>query len=1220
MKKALTLVIVMFCFAALLFGGSWETVKVNSFEMEVDRAMCTSFVDANTGWIGFSTTYPTDKMGWIMKTIDGGASWTTVREPDVTAIAWNDMEFIDANVGYACGDAGVIYKTVNGGTDWTMIGDTVTYKVDLYDLDVVSANVVYIAGKDNTLLKTTNGTAFTKLSYNFDGDFTIVDATRDDLDGGIAFFDENRGVVAVDFTKEATIWWTENGGTTWNPVKITASFPTTATSYRVYDVAAGGDSTVALACYYHVCLVSTNGGRSFSVKGPYSTSNVSSSYVEVLDNNKIFTGGGSDNFFMKTTDGGVNWDTLYTGTGQTQSAADFIDANTGFVFANGNQFFKTTNGGTTWTNLNEWPGVSLFGLAFPDENTIVATATSGGEMTISSDGGTTWSYPDNLKTGLDSDIFECEFINANNGLMGGTGGNLIKTTDGGATFTAISNPMYDNNKAINAMHYLNGDTVFIGGGSGYVCYSFDGGGTWTKATAGSKTVYDIWPLAGNQVVTTCASGEYYTSTDSKIFTKLGATSPTSNLRAVKFRNGIGIIPASAGNIFRTAGWNVLPTLVYTASNGAELYDVEFVDDNTIYVVGQYGTILKSSDAGLNWTVETSPTTEVLQKVRYDGGALWAVGQNGTVLKNQIVLTPEVNVTFLANTAGVPDTLWESSTVQVRGQWPFTWGADSPHIMSSESGDYWAYTVTFPRDSLNKTIEYKFCTFPVAPGDLTGEMNGWESANNRVLDLRTFTGSDTTLPLQYVDGWKAGGDYQQFDKPFETTDSIDVFLRVDMEALIKSASFNPATEYVGVRGSNAWGDWSGVPSFNWNATHQFMPENVHANGIWGSTYNGTYFWNGVLHLPASWAGTEIQYKFIIGDAWGRNEDNNRSFVLPADGSDVTVHWVWYNDAPPAGFSGNDTTDITFYADLSKAVANNGFEVGDTLLVRYGYFGSSVEVKTETMLRVPGEIQYYTTVEDVPVVFSKPLYYQYYMVKGGVEQREVYFNFDYTGAVPSEAERRAYEVNSVTEVIQDNVNSDVDARRMPIFRNNRLLSKAMTLTVECDLRPAYYQVWAGSTLDDIQAGVDITPTLLATYPDTLARLGLFINGPMSNNGEGTWATWGGTLAGDVNRKMYDDGTNGDATANDTIYTVVYSFTTSQRVGQEFKFGIGGGDNESGYGLNHIENIDDTNPTYTMQVQWGSINPKFYSAWDYDNRQPANGVKDEALPIVTRFALEQ
>ncbi|MFH1213122.1 MAG: YCF48-related protein, partial [Candidatus Neomarinimicrobiota bacterium] len=857
MKKALTFAIVMFCLATLLFGGSWETVKVASTDMSVDKA---SFIDVNTGWIIYSTTYPTDQMGRVQKTLDGGATWTVVRAADASSYAWNDIEFFDANVGYACGEGGVIYKTTNGGTEWTMVGDTNTIKVELYNLDVVSANVVYIAGKNNTVLKTTNGTSFTKLSYNFDGDMTNTDTTRDDLDGGIAFFNENRGVVAVDFTKEATIWWTEDGGTAWHPVKVAAAFPTGATSYRVYDVAVGGDSTVALACYHRACLVSTNGGRTFTDKGVDNLGYVYTTYAEILDNNTIIYGGGSDNYMAMTTNGGINWTPISTPTGQTFAAADFVDANTGFVFNYYQQWYRTSDGAASWTPLNAWPGIGFWGLAFPEANKIVLTASSGAEMTVSNDGGTTWSYPDNSITKLDGDIFECEFVDASNGLMGGTGGYILKTTDGGSTLTAISSPMYTGNKAINAMHYLNTDTLFVGGGSGYVCYSFDGGSTWTKGTAGSKTVYDIWPLAGNQVVTTCASGEYYTSTDSKTFTKLGATTEAQSLRAVKFRNGIGIIPGAKGYIYRSTAWNVMPTLVYTASNAAELYDVEFVDDNTVYVVGQYGTILKSTDAGVNWTVETSPTTEVLQKVRYDGGALWAVGQNGTVLKNQIVLTPEVNVTFLANTAGVPDTLWESSTVQVRGSWPFTWGADSPHIMSSESGDYWAHTVTFPRDSLNKTIEYKFCTFPVAPGDLTGEMNGWESANNRVLDLRTFTGSDTTLPLQYVDGWKAGGDYQQFDKPFETTDSIDVFLRVDMEALIKSASFNPATEYVGVRGSNAWGDWSGVPSFNWNATHQFMPENVHANGIWGSTYNGTYFWNGVLHLPASWAGTEIQYKF------------------------------------------------------------------------------------------------------------------------------------------------------------------------------------------------------------------------------------------------------------------------------------------------------------------------------------------------------------------------
>jgi len=634
MKKALTIAIVMLCVATLLFGGTWETAQVASTDMSVTKA---SFIDANTGWIVYSTTYPSNQMGKVQKTINGGTTWTTVHEPDTTEISWNDLEFIDANVGYACGDAGVIYKTTNGGVDWTLVSDTATYKEDLLDLDVVNATVAYCAGKASTVMKTTDGTTFTKLSYNFDGDMINTDGTRDDLDGGIAFFNENRGVVAVDFTKEATIWWTENGGTTWNPVKVATAFPIGATSYRVYDVAVGGDSTVALAGYHRACLVSTNGGRTFTNKGVANLAYVYTSYAEVIDNNTIIYGGGSDNYGAITTNGGTDWTTLPTRNGQTLLSADFVDANTGYWFCDAQQWMKTVDGGASWTPLNSWPGAGFWGLVFPEENKIVITASSGGEMTVSTDGGTTWSYPDNLKTALDSDIFECEFIDANNGLMGGSGGNLLKTTDGGATLSAVTNPMYDNNKAINAMHYLNGDTAFIGGGSGYVCYSFDGGSTWTKATAGSKTVYDIWPLTGNQIVTTCASGEYYTSTDGMTFTKLGATTEAKSLRAVKFRKDIGIIPGASGYIYRSTAWNVMPTLVYTATNGAELYDVEFVDDTTVFVVGQYGTILKSVDAGLNWTVATSPTEEVLQKVRYNNGTLWAVGQNGTVLKNDIII-------------------------------------------------------------------------------------------------------------------------------------------------------------------------------------------------------------------------------------------------------------------------------------------------------------------------------------------------------------------------------------------------------------------------------------------------------------------------------------------------------------------------------------------------------------------------------------------------------
>ena len=638
MKTTLKITVLIFGIANLLIG-SWQTVKVASTDMSVDKA---SFIDANTGWIVYSTTSPTKQMGKVQKTTDGGSNWMTVREPDVSTNSWNDLEFIDANVGYACGNGGIIYKTTNGGLDWTMIGDTNTYKFDLYNLDVINADVVYCAGRSSTVLKTTDGSTFTKIPYNFDADMTVDDDTRDDFDGGIAFFDENRGVVAVDFTKEPTIWWTEDGGTTWNPVKIIGAFPSGSTSYRVYDVAVGGDSTVALACYHRVCLISTNGGRTFENKGVADFANVYASYAEVLDNNTIIYGGGSDNFGAITTNGGTDWTNFSIGTGQRLLSADFIDANTGYWFCENQQWFKTIDGAANWTPINSWPGISWLGLAFPEKKKIVLTAFGGGEMTVSTDGGKTWSYPSNLQTGLEGNISVCEFIDADNGLIGGSSGYILKTTDGGATFTQIVNPMYAANKAINALHYLNSDTVFVGGGSGYICYSFDGGDTWTKTTAGSKAIYDIWPLSSNAVVAVCASGEYYTSTDLTTFTKLGTTSEAKNLRAVEFHNGIGIISGASGYIYRTTAWNAMPTLVYTASNGAELYDVEFIDDTTVFVVGQYGTILKSEDAGLNWTVETSPTNEVLQKVRYsdngDEGILWAVGQNGIILKNVIYST------------------------------------------------------------------------------------------------------------------------------------------------------------------------------------------------------------------------------------------------------------------------------------------------------------------------------------------------------------------------------------------------------------------------------------------------------------------------------------------------------------------------------------------------------------------------------------------------------
>ena len=71
-------------------------------------------------------------------------------------------------------------------------------------------------------------------------------------------------------------------------------------------------------------------------------------------------------------------------------------------------------------------------------------------------------------------------------------------------------------------------------------------------------------------------------------------------------------------------------------------------------------------------------------------------------------------------------------------------------------------------------------------------------------------------------------------------------------------------------------------------------------------------------------------------------------------------------------------------------------------------------------------------------------------------------------------------------------------------------------------------------------------------------------------------------------------------------------------EFKFGINAEDNESGFGLNHIENIDLSNPT--VASQFGSINPKRYSGWNFDKGRPGSLNVEEVNKMLDEVALKK
>jgi photosystem II stability/assembly factor-like uncharacterized protein len=88
---------------------------------------------------------------------------------------------------------------------------------------------------------------------------------------------------------------------------------------------------------------------------------------------------------------------------------------------------------------------------------------------------------------------------------------------------------------------------------------------------------------------------------------------------VEFRGDVGIVVASSGHIYTTSPTAVANgdslVEVFVEPDGDDFYDVEFINDFLVYVVGENGKIYKSVDAGENWTQEISPTTETLDKVR-----------------------------------------------------------------------------------------------------------------------------------------------------------------------------------------------------------------------------------------------------------------------------------------------------------------------------------------------------------------------------------------------------------------------------------------------------------------------------------------------------------------------------------------------------------------------------------------------------------------------------
>ena len=448
-------------------------------------------------------------------------------------------------------------------------------------------------------------------------------------------------------------------------------------------------------------------------------------------------------------------------------------------------------------------------------------------------------------------------------------------------------------------------------------------------------------------------------------------------------------------------------------------------------------------------------------------------------------------------------------------------------------------------------------------------------------------------------------------------------------------FNNDTDTVGVRGGGPNGG-----DLNWAPTFYLTREAAPTNSGSAFTVDPTSFWSGTLRFPKDSVteGQEISYKFLIGYDWGRDEfqggQPNRTFKVPVGKKDTTLQWAFFNNERPIGRANTDTVRVEFRTNLARAIGNGGFVIGDTIQVQTGFFGTTTESgRSRDMIRVAGTT--YRLIDTIVTSKGELLDYQYFVQRSGIAVRENYYNFTFSGPIQGEAERRQVEVPldaslTNTMIVSDTATSITQARRQPEFPNSRALTRDVNVTYTVDLRPAFYQVMQGDVLEDIQGDLDVTMADI----DSILGWGVWINGlAMGDWSNPTGGDWGLGLRENLNKKMWDDGTNGDAVAGDTVFSRITQVSpdstrgTLGRVGQVFKFGIYGGDNEGGqggFGNNHLANVVDTDSIYTLESQFGSINPAFFDAWDYDNQTAGGPDKrhrsDHAADLPARTELSE
>ena len=256
----------------------------------------------------------------IMRTTDGGGSWTGIQSPTNSGLV--AVDFATPSVGVAVG-AGVILRTVNGGAAWTVVNDDPSRR--LFAVRFASPTVGLALGRQGLLLRTTDaGASWSPITWS-----SQVAALS-----AIAFGSATLGVVGDD---SGALFRTTDAGLTWAPVGSAGT--ATLTSIDFADA-----STVIAVGGYGVIARSPDGGATWTTLVPMDLNATDLTAVRFASPTLGYIVG-SAGLMKRTTDGGKTWTEPFPRLLAPFTALDFSGPKDGLLGGALSNIVRTTTGG-----------------------------------------------------------------------------------------------------------------------------------------------------------------------------------------------------------------------------------------------------------------------------------------------------------------------------------------------------------------------------------------------------------------------------------------------------------------------------------------------------------------------------------------------------------------------------------------------------------------------------------------------------------------------------------------------------------------------------------------------------------------------------------------------------------------------------------------------------------------------------------------------------------